>query len=252
MTAAGNFTTFLPMEILFQDDHLVAIDKPQGFHVTPHENPQHRVSRDQVCLYVVRDLIGQWVYPIHRLDAGTSGVVLFALSSEAARRMSEVFQSRAIIKSYRAVARGYVVDEGEITVPLELDSTGELVDAHTQFKTLKRIELPFAVGKRFPQARYSLVEAQPLTGKFHQIRRHFNRISHPLVGDAVHGDSHHNRFFRETLGIQGLCLQAKSLAFKHPWSGQGIKITAADSEKWKKIQLLFHSESPLDALKNQT
>ncbi len=237
------------MEILFQDEHFVAIDKPSGFHVTPHENPQHRVSKDQVCLYVVRDLIGQWVYPVHRLDAGTSGVVLFALSSEAARRMSLIIQSKTVRKTYHAVVRGFVPDEGSIEVPLELDSTGDLVEAQTTYHTLKKIQLPVAVGKRHPFARYSFVEARPVTGRFHQIRRHFNRISHPLVGDAVHGDSHHNRFFRESLGIQGLCLKAHTLEFSHPWSGQPIKIQAGDSDKWNKIQLLFSSESPLDALK---
>lgn len=228
------------MEILFRDEHFIAVNKPSGFHVHPHESPQHRVSKDKVCLYVVRDMIGQYVYPVHRLDAGTSGVLLFALSSPAASTLCKLFTERTPQKTYHAVVRGFVKEQDEINLPLELDSTGDLVDAKTSYKRLGTIEFPVAVGKKFPTARYSWIEAKPHTGRYHQIRRHFNRISHPLLGDAVHGDSHHNRFFRNEVGIAGLCLKALSLEFRHPWTGENLKVSAPSCHKWEKIEELFN------------
>ncbi|KHD87800.1 MAG: pseudouridine synthase [Bdellovibrio sp. ArHS] len=240
------------MELLYKDDYFIAVNKPSGFHVHPHENVQHRVSRDKICLYHARRMMKQHVYPVHRLDAATSGVLLFALSSQAASQICKLFTERATHKTYQAVVRGYVKDEGQIDLPLELDSTGDLVDAKTTYKRLGTIEFPVAVGKKFPTARYSWVEVVPHTGRYHQIRRHFNRISHPLLGDAVHGDSHHNRFFRNDVGIEGLCLRALRLEFTHPWSGERVTIEAPTCEKWNKIQNLFTPSvlgaSPLKSL----
>lgn len=227
------------MKVLYKDEHFIAVNKPSGYHVHPHEDPQHRVSRNLICLYIVRKLAKQHVFPVHRLDAGTSGVLLFALSSDAAREMSRLFFERHTDKTYRAVVRGYTPEQGEIVLPLELDSTGELVDASTSYRRLALKEFNVPVGKKFPTARYSLVEVHPHTGRFHQIRRHFNRISHPLLGDAVHGDSHHNRFFRNDLEIAGLCLHATSLGFTHPFTGENILIQAPPTDKWKKIHNLF-------------
>ena len=225
--------------MLYQDEYFIAVHKPSGFHVHPHEDPQHRVPRSQICLYEARRMMKQHVFPVHRLDAATSGVLLFALSSENARLLCQQFAERIPKKTYHAVVRGYPAREGKIDLELELDSTGDKVAASTSFKTLKRLELPHAVGKKFPTARYSLMEIQPHTGRYHQIRRHFNRISNPLIGDAVHGDSHHNRFFRETMEISGLCLKATRLEIPHPVHGTKLIIEAPDCSKWNKIHSLF-------------
>lgn len=227
------------LKLLYQDEYFIAVNKPSGFHVHPHEDPQHRVSRDKVCLYLARKMMKQHVYPVHRLDAGTSGVLLFALSSEAASKICKMFAERSPKKTYHALVRGYVKEADEITIPLELDSTGDLVEAKTTYKRLGTIEFPVQVSTRFPTSRYSWVEVTPHTGRYHQIRRHFNRISHPLIGDAVHGDSRHNRFFRTEKDIPGLCLKALHLEFTHPWTGVDLKITAPPCDKWKKIQGLF-------------
>ncbi len=228
------------MTLLYQDEYLIAINKPAGFHVHPHENPLHRVSRDKICLYQARRMMGgQHVFPVHRLDAATSGVLLFALSSEVARLICHQFAQRIPQKTYHAVVRGFTQPEGSIDLELELDSTGEKVPARTVYKTLAYLELPHPVGKKFATARYSLMEIYPETGRYHQIRRHFNRISHPLLGDAVHGDSHHNRFFREFLGISGLCLKATRLDLPHPVSGIKLSIKAPPCEKWNNIHDLF-------------
>jgi tRNA pseudouridine65 synthase len=225
------------LQILFQDEHYVAVNKPSGFHVHPPEG--FKVPREQILLYQVRDLMKQHVFPVHRLDAGTSGVLLFGLSSEAAREMNRLFTERLTSKTYQAVVRGYTPENGVIEFPLESDSSGDLVEAKTSYSRLGRIEFPVSVGKKFPTARYSWVEVTPHTGRFHQIRRHFCRISHPLLGDATHGDSRHNQFFRNELGIAGLCLRAIRLGFTHPFHGTEISIEAPDCEKWNKIQELL-------------
>lgn len=227
------------MQILFKDEHFVAVNKPAGFHVHPPEDPTYRVPREKILLYQVRDHLNQHVFPVHRLDAGTSGVLLFALSSDDARNMNKLFTERRTEKTYHAVIRGYLPDTGVIELPLESDSTGELAEAKTTFKSLARIELPYPVGKKFPTAQYSWMEAHPYTGRFHQIRRHFGRISRPLLGDATHGDSRHNQFFRNQLGIEGLCLKAMRLEFVHPSTGAKISIEAPSCEKWNNIQDLF-------------
>ncbi len=229
----------MSLKLLYQDEHFIAVDKPSGFHVHPHEDKRNRISRDKTCLYLARNMMGKYVYPVHRLDAGTSGVLLFALSSASASILCKLFAEKSMLKTYHAVARGYTPENGDIELPLELDSTGDLVEAKTTYSRMATVEFPVAVIKRFSTARYSLVEAKPLTGRWHQLRRHFNRISHPLIGDADHGDCRQNRFFKNDLGVLGLCLKAQSLEFTHPWLDKTLKIEASHCEKWKRIYNLF-------------
>lgn len=218
--------------ILAQDTSFVAIDKPSGFHVHQPEFPHRRVSRDIVCLALLRNQIGQYVYPVHRLDVGTSGILVFALSSESASKFGKAFKENRTQKTYYAVVRGFLKDEkARIEIPLESDSTGELYNAVTDYEVISKVELPFAVGKRYPTTRYSLVKVMPITGRFHQIRRHFARLSHPLIGDCEHGDSHHNRFFREQFGVQGLMLRASALEIDEPAIQISLKSVWPDN--WK-------------------
>ena len=223
--------------ILYSRSDLVVIDKPAGFHVHRPENQAERVPRHKIILHQLRDQLGMRVYPLHRLDVSTSGVLAFALNPQAASYWAQQFQNHQVEKTYWTVVRGYLPDEGEINIERELDSTGALVPCKTAYRTLSRLELPEAVGRRHQTARYSWLEVFPKTGRFHQIRRHMNRISHPVIGDATHGDSHHNRFFREKLGIAGLCLRATRLKLPHP--EEIIVIEAGSSPKWKKIEKLF-------------
>jgi tRNA pseudouridine65 synthase len=231
------------MEIIFEDPYFVAIDKPPGYHVHPPENSLWKVPRDRVCLYLVRNLIKAYVYPIHRLDAATGGVLLFGKQSEAAGKMQNLIQSQLIHKRYLAVARGHCDESGSIDKPLLSDSSDLMLESQTDFQTLARIELPFAVGKKHTTSRYSLVEAQPKTGRYHQIRRHFASESHPLIGDIKHGDSYHNRFFREQLQINGLLLHSFELSFTHPYTEQPLTIKTEWNERWKTVFRLFNTDS---------
>ena len=150
-----------------------------------------------------------------------------------------------MLKKYYAIVRGFTLDQGEITAPLASDSSGDMLESHTVYKTLARIELPYAVGKRHPTARYSFVEVQPLTGRFHQIRRHLARIGHPVLGDCTHGDSYHNRFFRETLEIPGLMLRSALLDFQDARNGERFAIKSSIwSEPWQNAFKRFAWSQP--------
>ncbi len=234
-----------PFNILSLDEDLVAIEKPAGFHVHQPEFPRRRVPDEVTCLSNLRRQIQCYVYPVHRIDVATEGVLIFALNRESAASLCRQFQAGEISKTYFAVVRGWTDDQGEIDLPLELDSTGVAVESFTRYRTHTRIELPYAVGKRHSSARYSLVEARPETGRFHQIRRHFARLSHPLIGDAIHGDSHHNRFFRAELGLSGLWLKALSIEFHHPRSGLRVSVDCPWGPRWQNLFRRLEIEIPV-------
>jgi tRNA pseudouridine65 synthase len=185
------------------------VDKPAGLAV-------HRgAARDRtVALQLVRDHVGQHVHAVHRLDRATSGVLLFALDPDTARRMQEQFEAGGVEKRYLVLVRGIPPEAGVIDHPIPRDEDGPRVPAVTEFRRLAVFE------------RYALVEARPRTGRRHQIRRHFKHLSHPLIGDVRYGKGEHNRLFRERFGLHRLALHALELAFDHPETGERLRITA--------------------------
>lgn len=227
------------MELLFADGDCAAFHKPSGLLV--HRSPIDR-RETRFALQIARDRLGRRVYPVHRLDKPTSGVLLFALSPGAARDISAAFAAGRVEKRYLAVVRGCPPEEGMIDYPLVEEPDG--VDggsaaerlprqAVTEYRRLATVELPDAVG-RYPTTRYSLVEVFPRTGRRHQIRRHFKHIFHPLVGDTKYGEGRHNRFFRENYGCGRLLLAAVKLTFPHPGGGE-ITVTAPPEESFLSI-----------------
>ncbi len=234
----------MQFQIIRQERDWLVIDKPEGFYVHPPESGVYKVPKSKIILHQLRDQIGQYVYPIHRLDVATSGILLFALTKEKAHELNELFLKQKMKKTYWAIVRGWPnPEEGEINLPLESDSTGELRESKTIYKTLHKIEWPDQVSPKYKAVRYSWLEVYPQTGRYRQIRRHMNRISHPILGDGDHGDSHHNRYFREQKGIHGVCLRCVGLS----WEGAdlsapaGISLAAPINEKWLKIQGLFNT-----------
>ncbi len=220
------------LEIIYRDEWLVAINKPAGLLV--HRSMIDRYET-QFAVQVLRDQIGQRVYPVHRLDKPTSGVLLFALDADTARQMGEIFTQRATEKCYLAVVRGYCAAEGVIDYPLK-EQLDKMTDgkadqqkppqpAVTVYQRLNQVELPHAVG-RYATARYSLLQLQPQTGRKHQLRRHMKHIFHPIVGDTSHGDGKHNTLFREQLNCRRLLLHAETLSFTHPHQQQLIVLKA--------------------------
>lgn len=215
------------LSIIYQDEHLVAVNKPAGLKV-------HRGWRDArrgpFLVPILRDQLGRLVYPVHRLDRPTSGVLLLGLSSEAARRMAAVFAAQGVAKTYLAVVRGHIPAEGAVDHPLRRDAVDQSRHPDTQaartlFRRLACAELPVAVS-RYPSSRYSLAQVHPLTGRMHQIRRHLRHIAHPVIGDTLYGDGRHNRFFREALGVPRLLLAATAMEFAHPWTGAVVPLAA--------------------------
>jgi tRNA pseudouridine65 synthase len=223
------------LPIVYIDEHLVAIDKPAGLLV-------HRTALDaheQVfALQLLRDQLGRQVWPVHRLDKGTSGLLLFALSAEVAALVGPLFEQGRAKKRYLALVRGWPAEGGgSITHPLardpELASAGQpMLDARTDWRLQSRLEWPIQIDARFPTSRFALVEASPLTGRRHQIRRHLKHIAHPIVGDATHGKGPLNRAVAAFLGLQRLWLHAAALQIEHPVSGALLQLEASPGPEW--------------------
>ena len=216
------------LTILFQDRDIVAINKPSALLV--HRNRQ---ARDHVfALQLLRDQLGQFVYPVHRLDRATSGVLLFAKSSEIASRLVKSFTDREVSKTYHAVVRGYTAEEGLIDYPLAESSEDTPKEARTRFRLLATSEIDEPIA---PHAtiRMSLVEAFPETGRMHQLRKHFKHISHPILGDTTYGKGPYNRFLRERYFLNRLLLHAASLTFPHPDTGESVTLNAPTPSEFR-------------------
>lgn len=223
------------MDILYADDYLAAVNKPPGLLV-------HRTGLDagetRFALQMLRDQLGRTVWPVHRLDKGTSGVLLFALDAHTASALGRGFESgEGIRKTYQTVVRGWPPEQGLIDHPLRRlpddmrTEREELQDAHTRFQTLERYELPLPQGG-FATTRCARVELQPLTGRRHQLRRHMKHIAHPIIGDATHGKGPLNRAVAGLLGVQRLWLHATVLELVHPVSGKELRLVAALGDEW--------------------
>lgn len=218
------------LEILFQDEFMVAIHKPAGMLV--HKSPIDKYET-RYAMKILRNQIGQWVYPIHRLDKPTSGLLLFALHPEIAKKIGQLFNDNQIKKQYLAIVRGHTHPEGKIDHPLkeiavfkhlaEQAQQKEAKDACTDFKLIERYELPFSDG-RFETSRYSMIQLFPKTGRKHQIRRHLKHISHPIIGDVKYGKGEHNRLFKDKLASNRLLLAAQSMTFPHPNNNEEITL----------------------------
>ncbi len=199
----------MPLPILFADDDLVIVDKPSGLLV-------HRGWGDDevVAMTLVRDAVGKHVHPVHRLDRGTSGVLVFALHPEAARRVQLELEGGGARKRYLALVRGAPPERGLVDHPIPRAPDGPRVPAVTAFRRLVQL------------GRYALVEAEPRTGRLHQVRRHLKHLSCPVIGDANYGKSEHNRFWRERYGLARLALHAAVLEIAHPSTGARIRVEA--------------------------
>lgn len=210
----------MALTILYRDDKLIAIDKPPGLLVHRSDIDRHET---RFAVQLLRDQVGRRVQPAHRLDKGTSGVLLFAFDAETARDIGRQFESNAVHKRYLAVVRGWPAESGVIDAPLlrRHDDYGREVSqaepqpAVTHFRRLATIELPYEV-EGYPTSRYALVELQPLTGRRHQLRRHLANIAHPIIGDATYGRGRHNRFFQRQFDCRRLLLMCTELKFRHP------------------------------------
>lgn len=234
------------IDIIYEDEFLVAINKEAGLLV-------HRSWLDKgetrFAMQLTRDAVGCHVFPVHRLDKPTSGVLLFAKSPAVARSLTEAFTEHKITKQYLAVVRGFMPEQGTVDYALsfqpdaiadkfaDLDKPAQ--EAVTHWQRLAQVELPFAVSKKHDTSRYSLMRLIPETGRKHQLRRHMRHLFHPIVGDTSHGDGRHNRFFRTQYGCARMLLHAQSLALSHPVTGEPLLLKAGLDSQWIRIMEEF-------------
>ncbi len=218
------------LEVLYQDDHLIAINKPHGLLV--HRSPI-ATNTDTFAVQELRNQIDKHVYPAHRLDRKTSGVLLFALDKDILPNLQAQFAEHTVQKTYWAILRGYTDDEGTIDYVLTNDK-GKSQEAITHYRTLQRTEIDVPFGKH-QTSRYSLVEAKPVTGRMHQLRKHFAHILHPIIGDRPHGCNKQNKLFLEKWQMGTMLLHAQSLQFRHPVSEKRLELVADPHDEFQRM-----------------
>ncbi|XXQ69282.1 tRNA pseudouridine(65) synthase TruC [Neisseriaceae bacterium B1] len=239
----------MPLDILLHTSDYIAVNKPAGMLVHRSWLDSHETV---FLMQTLRDQIGQHVYPVHRLDRPTSGVILLALNSEMARELSVQFEQKIIEKQYLAIVRGWTTAQGHIDYPLK-EQLDDIADIHAQrdkaaqtaitdYVTLAQSELPFQSQAKFATSRYSLIRAMPQTGRKHQIRRHLKHIFHPIIGDTTHGDLQQNHAVYNFCGNMRLLLHAESLQFCDPATQQIIRIHAPLDIAWQQVSQALQLE----------
>lgn len=234
-------------DILFQDEELVAINKPANLLVHRSEIDKHETEN---LVQLTRELIGQVVYPAHRLDKPTSGVILFALSKSSLKLLREQFEALTINKRYHAVTRGHIRQDLNIDHPLKEKPAFKTQDkselkvqpAETKVTIIEHFTFAIPVD-RYPEARYSLAELRPVTGRRHQLRRHMKHISHPILGDTNYGKTTHNQLFRNHFSCHRLMLHATEISLTHPSQGVKLNIKAPYTECFDKVIQQMKQES---------
>lgn len=219
------------LEILYQDEYLVAINKPSGLLV--HKSFYARDAKVYAVQELRNQIGGQHVYPIHRLDRKTSGVLIFALDKEVLKAMNEYFASREVEKKYLAILRGWAPKELTIDYDLTNDD-GVKQNAITYFHLLQTAEIDLEYNNH-PTSRYCLVEAIPETGRMHQLRKHFRHIFHPILGSRPHGCNKQNKLWLENFGLKGMMLHAHQLIFNHPITKERIVLNATINEEFARV-----------------
>lgn len=233
----------MEVAIVFEDDYLLCVNKPNNVLVH-HAKLSRNVADEESLLQLILNQTGLKVYPIHRLDRKTSGIILLAKQKEYVSKFQELFTNNEIHKTYYGVVRGFSPDTKIIDSPVKGRDAKVHKEALTHLKTLANITLDIPV-KPYDSSRYSLVELSPKTGRMHQLRIHANKISHPLIGDSKYGDKNHNTMFIESFGWKNMFLHAGKLEFTHPFSSEKMIIKAPFSKDWIALFEEFKWMNPL-------
>ncbi|MBY6072991.1 pseudouridylate synthase [Marinobacter salsuginis] len=233
-----------PLSVLYRDEYLLIVHKPAGLLV--HRSPIDRHETEFALQYARALNDGEHVYPVHRLDRPTSGILVFARDSDTARTLGMTMMAGDVAKTYLAMVRGWPPERGEIDYPLREEPEDRRLkgieqpvrNALTHYRTLATTEIPVKIEK-YPTSRYAVVELCPKTGRKHQLRRHMKHINHPMIGDANHGRGRHNRYFAERFGEGRLMLAATMMAFRHPVSGEPLTVSAAPEASFLEVLSIF-------------
>lgn len=218
------------LKILYQDEHLIAIDKPAGMLVHPGRDPE---PDEQIAMKALRNYLGQYVYIVHRLDRPTSGVLLFTLSKEVQSKVSIQFQKWQVHKKYYAVAVGKTSEEFEVDIPLKRDEESQPAPSLTKFKRINY--LPKGV---LADTDFSVLDVEPHTGRYHQIRRHLGWNDFPIVGDYLYGDIEKNTSLSKQTSVKRMMLMSYSLEVFHPVTCEKLLITADMPDDFKRFMLI--------------
>lgn len=222
----------MEVEIIFEDETILIVNKPNN--VLIHKSYYARNIKDNTLLELLQQQTGFTLYPIHRLDRKTSGVLVLAKQKEQVAVFQELFNSNKIQKTYLGIVRGFVTAPSLINSPVKNPDTQVYKEAETHCKPLQSVQLNIPVHP-YETSRYSLVELKPSTGRMHQLRIHMNKISHPIVGDYKYGDRFHNRMFENEFNCHNLFLHAVSLKFMHPITKEQLQIYADIPGDWAKV-----------------
>lgn len=224
------------LEIVYEDQYIVAVNKPNNILI--HYSHYARNIKEPTLIDLLEEQFGNRFYPLHRLDRKTSGIILLSKEKEYIPLFQELFFNDAIQKTYWGIVRGFSPEQGCIDSPVKNPDTKLYKEALTNYRTLAKATVDAPVHP-YPQARYSLIELKPKTGRMHQLRIHLNKISHPLVGDYKYGDRFHNRLYEQHFDCHNLFLHALELQFTHPYTHEELKLTAPFNSNWEKIMHEF-------------
>lgn len=239
----------MALDVLYQDEYIVAVNKPPGLLV-------HRTAMAAdatvFALQMLRDQLGTPVYPAHRLDRKTSGVLLFSLHPDLDKILKKQFEEKKVTKTYHAIVRGYAPASLDIDYALR-NEKGKSQAALTKWETLKLFEIDIPLGQH-QTSRYSLVCLQPQTGRFHQLRKHAAHIRHPIIGDRPHGCNKQNRMWKHKFGMDQMLLHASELHIVHPVHKTPVKIAAPKSSVFSKVETALRKNKVflLEQLKEPT
>jgi len=218
------------IDVVYEDEWIKIINKPSNLLVH-HSKYARNINETSLC-QLVNQAEGTTLHPIHRLDRKTSGLIIFAKSKQIIPKFQDLFDNNGIEKNYLALVRGHVLDSGVLEYPIRADEETVYKEAITHYKPLQLIEVDIPV-KPYPSSRYTILQLMPKTGRMHQLRKHMNKFSHPIIGDPKYGNRHHNHMFIDELGIGNLFLHANSLSFNHPETNKPVFVTAELPDFWK-------------------
>ncbi|HPE86378.1 MAG: hypothetical protein EOL88_02735 [Bacteroidia bacterium] len=219
------------VEICYSDAYFVVVNKPAGILV---HKTNMAIDEKVTLMQRVADQLGRKVYPVHRLDKGTSGVNIFSLDARTSEMFRRMFVEKRIGKIYFAVCRGWLTDEVLVEYPVKTSTLATRVAAVTRIIPLATAEIDVPVGP-YEKSRYTLIQAEPHTGRWHQIRQHCSHLRHPIAGDKRHGDYRHNAMFSTQFSVTNVMLHAGAVTFEHPYQLRRITVNAAFPAHWRLV-----------------
>jgi tRNA pseudouridine65 synthase len=218
------------IEICFEDKYMIVVNKPNNVLIH-HSFMARNMDEESTLIDLLQEQLNLKLYPVHRLDRKTSGVILLVKKREDVRVFQDLFKQNEIQKTYYALVRGFAPESGVIDSPVKGRDANVHKEAKTVYRKLQETALDIPVHP-YSSSRYSLLELKPQTGRLHQLRIHMNKISHPIVGDPKYGDRFHNRMFENELNFSKMFLHASSIQFKHPFMKIELIIKADFPEDW--------------------